>query len=192
VRRLAIRARAALSTLTLRLADPLDVTSVTSVEYGRLLHLRVKNQNTIMVSLPRQLPQDSDITLILNYEGRVAPDPIETETLQPGQDQPSSPGDNPFSNHEPHYLLSNRSLWYPQNPVPDYATATIRLVVPEGYGCVASGEPGEERHGRLASRSAHAAGRQAVRVPRESAAAVSGVRREPVRSRPRENDRDIG
>jgi hypothetical protein len=139
--RLAIRARASISTLTLRLADPLDVTSVTSVEYGRLLHLRVKSQNTIMISLPRQLPQDSDITLILNYEGRVAPDPIETETLQPGQDQQPSSGDGPFSTHEPHYLLSNRSLWYPQNPVPDYATATIRLVVPEGYGCVASGEP---------------------------------------------------
>jgi hypothetical protein len=139
--RLAIRARASLSTLTLRLADRLEVSSVTSVEYGRLLHLRVSNQNTIMISLPRQLPQDSDITLILDYAGRVAPDPIETETLQTGQDPQPTQGDNPFSGHEPHYLLSNRSLWYPQNPVPDYATATIRLVVPEGYGCVASGEP---------------------------------------------------
>jgi len=138
--RLAIRARASLSTLTLRLADRLEVSSVTSVEYGRLLHLRVSNQNTIMISLPRQLPQDSDITLILNYAGKVAPDPIETETLQTGQDQQPTGGESPFSNHEPHYLLSNRSLWYPQNPVPDYATATIRLVVPEGYGCVASGE----------------------------------------------------
>ena len=30
---------------------------------------------------------------------------------------------------------------YPQNPVPDYATATLRIVVPPGYGCVASGHP---------------------------------------------------
>jgi hypothetical protein len=140
--RLLIRARASLSTVTLRLADALDVSSVTSVEYGRLLHLRVSNQNTIMVSLPRMLQQDSDITLILTYAGKVAPDPIETETLQPGQDTPSSQSDSPFyATRELSYLLSNRALWYPQNPVPDYATATIRIVVPEGFGCVASGEP---------------------------------------------------
>ena len=139
--RLAIRARASLSTVTLRLADPLEVSSVTSVEFGRLLHLRVSNQNTVMVSLPRMLPQDSDLTLILTYSGKVAPDPIETETLQPGQEPPPQ-AESPFAAaREPSYLLSNRALWYPQNPVPDYATATIRIVVPEGYGCVASGEP---------------------------------------------------
>jgi hypothetical protein len=35
--------------------------------------------------------------------------------------------------------LSSRSYWYPQNPIVDYATGTLRVIVPEGYGCVASG-----------------------------------------------------
>src|SRR5262249_44849273 len=43
--------------------------------------------------------------------------------------------------YEPAFLLSNRAFWYPQNPVPDYATGTMRINVPEGYGCVASGVP---------------------------------------------------
>ena len=56
----------------------------------------------------------------------VAPDPgQESQTLFPV---------------EPHYLLSNRTYWYPQNPVWDYATATLRVTVPEGYRSVASGE----------------------------------------------------
>jgi hypothetical protein len=36
--------------------------------------------------------------------------------------------------------LSTRSFWYPQNTIPDYATATVRVTVPEGFGCVASGQ----------------------------------------------------
>ena len=31
---------------------------------------------------------------------------------------------------EPHFLLSNRVVWYPQNPVSDYATGTLRVTVP--------------------------------------------------------------
>src|SRR5207249_3953489 len=42
---------------------------------------------------------------------------------------------------EPSYLYSNRSYWYPQAPITDYATASIRITVPAGLDCVASGEP---------------------------------------------------
>jgi hypothetical protein len=137
--RLSIRARASLSTITLRLADPLEVSSVTSVEYGRLLHLRISNQNTVMVSLPRTLTQDSDLTLVLTYSGRIAPEQLDVETMQVSPD--GLPQETSPINIEPNYLLSNRSLWYPQNPVPDYATGTLRIVVPEGYSCIGSGEP---------------------------------------------------
>ena len=41
---------------------------------------------------------------------------------------------------EPSFLYSNRSFWYPQAPVSDYATATIRISVPASLDCVASGE----------------------------------------------------
>jgi hypothetical protein len=42
---------------------------------------------------------------------------------------------------EPTLLWSNRSLWYPQNPVPDYATASVRVTLPPGHRAVATGEP---------------------------------------------------
>jgi hypothetical protein len=42
---------------------------------------------------------------------------------------------------EPRTVYTNRSHWYPQSPVTDYATATIRVTVPEALSCVASGMP---------------------------------------------------
>ena len=62
-------ARTSMSTVRLRLAEALAVPSVTSVEYGRLLHLRIRGQNTVLVNLPRIVPQDSDLTLIVTYDG---------------------------------------------------------------------------------------------------------------------------
>ena len=41
---------------------------------------------------------------------------------------------------EPNYLYSNRSYWYPQPPVTDFASAKIRLTIPATLDCVASGE----------------------------------------------------
>ena len=41
-----------ISSLTLRLAEPLVVQSVVSDEYGRLFNMRVKDQNSVVVSLP--------------------------------------------------------------------------------------------------------------------------------------------
>jgi hypothetical protein len=136
--RLAIRTRASMSTVQLRLAETVGVTSVTSIEFGPLLHLRLRGQNMVLVNLPRLLPPDSDLTLIINYTGRIEPQSLETESIQAGQETPSADQALPT---EPNYLLSNRSYWYPQNPVPDFASATLRLSVPEGYTCVASGEP---------------------------------------------------
>src|SRR5438045_9550023 len=40
---------------------------------------------------------------------------------------------------EPQYLYSNRSFWYPQGPVTDYATATMTVTAPGLFEVVASG-----------------------------------------------------
>jgi len=141
--RLAIRVRSAsMTSVTLRLAEALDVKSVVSVEYGPLLFLRVRGQDTVLVTLPRVVPQDSDLTLIVTYDGRLASQDLDVDTVavtaDAGQDGPA-PGQGLFP-VEPHYLMSNRAFWYPQNPVWDFATATIRVTVPEGYRTVASGE----------------------------------------------------
>jgi hypothetical protein len=138
--RLLIRIRStSVSSLRLRLAETLAVSSVTSVEYGRLLHLRIRSQNTVVINLPRVVSQDSDLTLVVTYAGTVPNQELDTDTVavEPdAQEQPSGP-----DVREPALLLSNRSYWYPQNPVPDYATASLRIFVPPGYSCVASGHP---------------------------------------------------
>ena len=40
---------------------------------------------------------------------------------------------------EPYYLYSNRSYWYPQAQVTDYATAHLRVTVPPDLDVVATG-----------------------------------------------------
>jgi hypothetical protein len=134
--RLSIRVRStALPTLMLRLADSLVVSSVSSVEYGRLLHLRLDGQNMIAVNMPHTLLQDSDLTVIVEYAGRVESQNLDIDTVR--SDAPPETAIAP----EPKYLLSNRSYWYPQNPVADYASASLRLTVPNDYRVVATGEP---------------------------------------------------
>jgi hypothetical protein len=134
--RMRLRVRAyALATLTIRLADPLTVLGVVSAEHGRLLHLRVNNQNSIVVNLPTSVARGSEINLLIAYSGRLPAQGVDREAIQGGQRE-----DLPYVPAEPNYLLSNRAYWHPQSPVTDYATATLRITIPEGYGCVASGE----------------------------------------------------
>lgn len=131
-----------LAALTMRLADELTVSSVTSDELGRLLFLKVRNQNTIVVNLPSPVARDLELTLAINYQGRISKQAIDQESIQFGQGarRPVQPEDMPIVPAEPNWLLSNRSNWYPQNQVTDYATSTIRFTVPAEYDVVASGD----------------------------------------------------
>jgi hypothetical protein len=138
--RMAMRVRStSMASVTLRLSEALQVRSVVSVEYGPLLHLRVRGQDTVLVSLPRVVPQDSDLTLIVTYDGRLTSQDLDVDTIAV-TGEPAAQDSQALFPVEPHYLLSNRAFWYPQNPVWDFATATIRVTVPEGYRAVASGE----------------------------------------------------
>jgi hypothetical protein len=146
--RLRLRVRAnSISQVALRLAESLTVQSVVSAEYGRLFHLRVRNQNTVLVNLPFTLTRDTDLTLTVTYSGRLAPQPPERESL--AIQQPPRPADVPppriaidinVPTGERSYLYSSRSHWYPQAPISDYATARIRLTIPATLTCVATGE----------------------------------------------------
>jgi hypothetical protein len=62
---------------------------------------------------------------------------ISLDDVQQEQEQEEEP-DIPL---EPSYLYSNRSYWYPQGETTTYATATLRVTVPPGFRCVASGDP---------------------------------------------------
>jgi hypothetical protein len=140
--RLLLRARGTLSNITLRLADPLSVTSVSSVEYGRLLHLHISGQNMILVNLPHPIEQDDDVTLLIEYAGRLPSQQTNTDSLQVSPE--GQPFDQPLVTLEPSFLLSNQVFWYPQNPVPDYATGTLRITVPDGYTAIGSGRAVDE------------------------------------------------
>ena len=128
-----------LNTVTLKLAEPLVVQSIVSNEFGRLFGVRVKNQNTVVVNLPATVLRDTTLTLFVTYAGRLEPQTPEREAIEV-QGRPVQEGEMPLMSAEPSYLYSNRSFWYPQAVVSDYATARIRLSVPLHLSAVASGE----------------------------------------------------
>ncbi len=137
--RLRLKVRAlAIGSITMRLAESLVVQSIVSYEHGRLFGVRVKNQNTIVVNLPTTLQRDAELTLTVTYAGRLEPQTPDRETLALTQGRVQEELASIAA--EPSFLYSNRSYWYPQAPVSDYATAIIRISVPTTLDCVASGE----------------------------------------------------
>jgi hypothetical protein len=134
-----IRVRSlALSTLTLRLAEPLTVRGIFSPELGRLLHLRVVGQNSVIINLPATVTRDTELTLYVSYSGRLEPQSLEREAIAVQRTQDVEPLQLRL---EPQYVYSNRSYWHPQSPVTDYATAQLRITVPADFDVVASGTP---------------------------------------------------
>jgi hypothetical protein len=136
--RLTVRA-GAVGTLTFKLAESLNVDSVVGEGLGRLLALRVRGQNSVLVNLPRTLVRGTTITLTVSYGGRLASATPDREAIALGQDQTIR---EEFAlTAEPRVVYSNRSYWYPQAPVSDYATGVLQITVPEKRACVASGLP---------------------------------------------------
>jgi hypothetical protein len=123
----------AVSSLILNLAESLTVRSVTSRQHGYLMGLRVSGQDDIIINLPQPLRTDELLDLEFTYSGRLPAVPPEREALSMAQ--------NEFFTIQPlpSYIYTGRSGWYPQGEVTDYATATLRLRVPENYTTVASG-----------------------------------------------------
>ena len=130
----------ATATLTMRLAEPLAVTSVISREFGRLLFFRVRNDDSLIINLPVSAQRGTVIALDIAYSGRVPSQELDRETVTVDGQQDEDVEPDPTIRTEPNFLLSSRSAWYPQNVVTDYAKARLRVTVPEGYACVASGQ----------------------------------------------------
>jgi hypothetical protein len=143
--------RAAISTLVLSLAEPLTVRSVLSRRFGYLMALRVSGQDDIIINLPQSLRPDELLDLEFTYSGRLPAVPPEREALDldvaPLGGGPRTFGPAPTAQSNefftiqpvPSYIYTGRSGWYPQADITDYATATLRLRVPENYATVASG-----------------------------------------------------
>jgi hypothetical protein len=134
-----ITAKSGASSLTIRLAQPLAVASVSSAALGDLLALRIIGQNTILVGLPDLVERDATIVLDVVYGGRLEPQGLDREAIQvQGQRSTESP-ESLILTPESRYLYSNRVPWYPQGGSSDYSTAELRLSVPSEYQVVASG-----------------------------------------------------
>jgi hypothetical protein len=120
--------------LNIKLADGFRVYSVGSNRFGRLFSLRATGMNTVVVHVPAILEKGEELTLTITYGGRLEPQVAEREGLQfdPPVTFPTSA--------EPFYLYSSRSFWYPQSPIANYATATIRVSVPDNMASVATGD----------------------------------------------------
>ncbi len=124
------------ATMTLRLAEPLAVRGVYSPDFGRLLHLRVVGQHSLIVNLPAPVQRDREISLNIIYSGRIVPQELDREAIAVAQDQ-----DKIQIPLEPRYIYSNRAYWYPQGTVTDYATARLRITLPREFDAVATGMP---------------------------------------------------
>jgi len=125
-------------TLTLRLADSLVVRSISSPMFGRLLHLRIVGQNSVLVGFPSMIPAGTDLDLVVTYGGRLQPQSLDREAITVQQDIQSEPIVIP---PEPQFVYSNRSYWYPQATTTDYATAKMAISVPSEFEAIASGTP---------------------------------------------------
>ena len=138
--RLAVRVKGLpIKSFRLRLADELEVTSVTSSELGPLLFFRLRGQNNLVVNLPSQMPGGTQFTVSVSYAGELPAQQLEENWI--GSRYFLFDGAGLFGVGEPRYIYSNRSYWYPQARFTDYATATLALTVPPGWGVVASGKP---------------------------------------------------
>src|SRR5688572_19264733 len=137
--------RDGLTSLSVKLTESLAVSSVSSPRFGRVLALRVSGQSGVLVTLPRALPSDTELVLDIAYSGRLAAQNIDREAMsmdadqQQAQPQPQLPSLEQPILPEPRYLYSNRTYWYPQSPITDFATASLRLTVPAQYQVVAAG-----------------------------------------------------
>ena len=140
--RILLKVRAPMvGTLTMKLADSLNVQGIASTEYGRLFAVRVKDQNVLMINLPTAVQRDKILLLNIVYSGRLEPQSADRETIALEQTGRPAQEDVPFvMAPEAKTLYSSRSFWYPQAPYSDYSTATLRITVPATLDCVASGE----------------------------------------------------
>src|SRR6476620_2655054 len=124
------------TSVTLKIADSLIVRSVYAVELGRLMFLRVVGQNAVIINFPVPVPKGTALTVQVVYGGRIEPQELDREAIVFDQEQ-----EPVLLQPEPRYIYSNRSYWYPQSTVADYATARMRITVPQDYDAIASGTP---------------------------------------------------
>ncbi len=116
------------------------------------------------------------LTLTIAYSGRMPSQGMQEESVTVAAEQRNSqPDDLSLVPAEPKWLYSNRTYWYPQGGVTDYATASMRITVPAEYDVVASGVPASGSPSYLRGRAARERGPRRLHLPcRRSRCGISG------------------
>ncbi len=138
--RLAIRAVEKLDTASLRLDRGLTVTEVRSRELGLHPFRQQTATDTLLVRFEPPLTAGREIELEVFYRGSVEPQELIRKTPR----EEGLRSRRPASPHPPAggtLLYSNRVYWFPQSPVRNHTTATLRVTLPEGFTAVAAGIP---------------------------------------------------
>ena len=125
--------------VALRLADALRVVSVSSPRLGPLSNLRSGGDGGLVIGWPLPFASADTEEVVIQFQGRLAP-----QTLD--DDAPAARrllGAEDALGVEPRFLYSNAVPWYPQASGSQFATATLRVTVPDPYDVVATGERGD-------------------------------------------------
>jgi hypothetical protein len=133
-----LRLLQASSTLRLRLDDSLGVTSIASPLTGPLAFFRVRGQGSVMVSLGPLSGRIGDVSLTVRFVGYHRPAAVEQELLQVPRGEVEG-FDRPDVLIDEVLTYSNRTAWYPQAGTDDYATARLRLDVPDDWSALTGG-----------------------------------------------------
>ncbi len=130
------------------------VSSVSRGEYGRLLAVRVRGQNSLVVSLPapvRGLGMTLDVGCTREPRRRSPSSRKRSASPAAAGRAAGRSGSRRVS------CIATRATGTRRRRADGYATATLRVRVPQKFGCVASGELVEARRSRAPRRKRRAA-----------------------------------
>jgi hypothetical protein len=132
-------------TIRLRLDEAFHVRSITSGDGEQHPFFRVRDQDTLMVSLGTHSLQAGEITLHFSYAGPCKSGPIDSEAQLASQSrEPMETRDEEIP-LEKSIVLTTRSPWYPQSGTDEYTTYSIQLDTPASHRAVSGGVLASER-----------------------------------------------
>ena len=140
-------------TVRFRLDDDFRVSSVTTEDGASLLFFRVREQNSLVVSLGALGADGRPFTLVTRYAGRHDPAPVDQELVQAPAIVRERDEDSFVE--QPPLVYSNRTAWYPRPPYEDFSPVTATFDTPEGWLAVTGGELLSSRSEGRRTRSAY-------------------------------------
>ena len=128
------------SSLTFRLAESLTVRGVYSPEFGRLLHLRVVGQNSLIVNLPaRARARHRALARRGRTAGRLPPQALDREAIDLGQRRSRRRASTSRSSRASSTATAATGIR--NRPSPTTRPPSMRITVPNEFEVVATGEP---------------------------------------------------